>query len=76
MSRPVYRDDQLRGFTENPVVPPDHNADFPCPFFDIFHNNGGNKSIRTMINFDTTQFETIWNDLQGFGVCVYNMSHG
>lgn len=41
----------------------DEEFNSPCPIFDTFHEEGVGEEIRSMTNFDPTNFETRWNIL-------------
>lgn len=48
----------------------------PSPVFDMFYEAGGCKAIQDMINFDASEFNTIWGTTEPFISESYNLGPG
>ena len=73
----VERENDLEQFSSSPDQrSSDEETDSRSPLFDTFYNQGGAAAIVSMANYDPSQFDTLWRNLESFIVRNYNVGRG
>ena len=73
----LERENELEQFSSSPEQrSSDEEIDSRSPLFATFYNQRDAAVTVSMTNYDTSQFDTLWRNLESFIVLNYNVGRG